>query len=120
MMCSFMRSFSRVLNLHNSARFLCNVAPQPQIPNIAAISKGDEEVERRLKVLVLEVDILRQEGSLVPDDNLIKDSHWEELLKLPSYSSRKRYLEFLFKSAKRDENQRVSSICNCPRAFERY
>lgn len=77
-----------------------------------AITKGDPEVEHKLKVLQLEIEVLRQEGCLVPDADFMKTEHWEELLRLPSRTARKTFLVFLFKKSKTKENKKVLS---CPK-----
>lgn len=79
----------------------------PQGPNIEAITNGDKELEHKLKVLILEVDVMRQEGKLVPEDQYLRDQDWKELLELPSLSARRRFLEFLFKISKKKENRQV-------------
>jgi ribonuclease P protein 1 len=91
----------------NTPAFFCTESVTTQGPNVAAIANGDKELEHKLKVLVLEVDVLRQEGKLVPEESFLKDNHWKELLKLPSYTSRRRYLEFLFKIEKKKENKMI-------------
>ncbi|XP_044265396.1 mitochondrial ribonuclease P protein 1 homolog [Tribolium madens] len=78
-----------------------------QGPSIEALTNGDKELEHKLKVLILEVDVMRQEGKLVPDDDFLKDKHWKELLELPTYSARKRFLEYLFKISKKKENRLI-------------
>lgn len=40
--------------------------------------------EKKLKILALEIDVLRQEGRKAPDTELLKESHWEHLLSLES------------------------------------
>lgn len=75
--------------------------------NIEKITNGNEQLERKLKVLQLEVEVMRQEGKLVPDDEFIKEEYWTELLNLNSISGRKKYLTFLFKRQKTRENEKV-------------
>lgn len=75
--------------------------------DIKVISKGDPDVERKLKVLLLEMEVLRQEGHLVPDLSVMKPEYWEELLNLNSRSGRRKYLQFLFKKSKTIENKKV-------------
>lgn len=87
-----------------------SAAPSENGPNIFAITKGDQELEHKLKVLILEVDVMRQDGHLVPDEKFMQDNHWVELLNCPTISSRRRYLEFLFKLSKKKENRAVCII----------
>lgn len=51
---------------------------------------------------------MKQEGKAAPSESFIKTDHWNELLKLPSKSARRKYLEFLFKIEKKKENRMVS------------
>ncbi|XP_044759816.1 mitochondrial ribonuclease P protein 1 homolog [Coccinella septempunctata] len=69
------------------------------------VSQGDEEVEYRLKVLTMEMELLRQEGELVPETDKLKAKHFVELLKLKHRNGRKKYLEYIFKLCKRKENE---------------
>lgn len=56
---------------------------------------------------MLEVDVLRQEGKKVPTEEFMKQHHWEEILKLPTRTSRKKYIEYLFKLEKIKESRTV-------------
>ncbi|KAJ3643057.1 hypothetical protein Zmor_025794 [Zophobas morio] len=87
--------------------FFCTESSNPPGLNIAAITNGDKDLEHKLKILVLEIDVLRQEGKLVPDDDYLKESHWKELLILPSLSQRRKFLEYLFKISKKKENKKL-------------
>ncbi|EFA10439.1 mitochondrial ribonuclease P protein 1 homolog [Tribolium castaneum] len=98
-------NFVRVPPYRPPRSFFCAEAAQG--PNIEALTNGDKELEHKLKVLILEVDVMRQEGKLVPDDEFLKDKHWKELLELPTYSARKRLLEYLFKISKKKENRLI-------------
>lgn len=68
-------------------------------------STEDPEKEKRLKVLMLEMDVCRQEGRRAPDPANIKPSQWEEILALPSRSARWRYYAFLWQIEKRKESE---------------
>ncbi|KAK4875793.1 hypothetical protein RN001_012215 [Aquatica leii] len=74
-------------------------------PNIAEIIGENKELEHKLKVLILEADVLRQEGKGIPSNAFLKPDHWRELLRLPSKSGRRKYLEYLFKLEKKKENR---------------
>lgn len=71
------------------------------------MTKGDAELEHKLKVIKLEIEVLRQQGKLVPPDDYITNEMWEKLLNLPSRSARMKYLVFLFKLSKTQEHRRV-------------
>lgn len=80
---------------------------KPEEFDIKALSKGDPAVEHKLKVILLEMEVLRQEGHLVPDVSFLKPEYVEELLNLKSRNSRIKYLQFLFKKSKMRENKKV-------------
>lgn len=75
-----------------------------------AIAKGDPEIEKRLKLLLLEIEVLRQEGSQVPSPAGIKEEDWEELVKLRSRSGRNKFLRFLFKKEKIKQSQKIKKL----------
>ncbi|KAF5295340.1 hypothetical protein FQR65_LT01530 [Abscondita terminalis] len=74
-------------------------------PNIQEIVGDNTELEHKLRVLILEADVLRQEGKGIPSNAFMKTDHWKELLRLPSRSGRRKYLEYLFKLEKKKENR---------------
>uniref|UniRef100_A0A1B6CHN4 RNA (guanine-9-)-methyltransferase domain-containing protein 1 n=1 Tax=Clastoptera arizonana TaxID=38151 RepID=A0A1B6CHN4_9HEMI len=59
-----------------------------------AITGGDEVLLKKLKIIMLEVEVLMEEGSRVP--STLSTNAWKELLTLETRSSRNRYLSFLF------------------------
>ncbi|XP_071446105.1 mitochondrial ribonuclease P protein 1 homolog [Hetaerina americana] len=69
-----------------------------------ALTGGDPAVERQVKILHLEREIMKQEGQRVPSQ--MTTNEWKELLKLTSRSSRKKYLSFLFAIEMRKENRK--------------
>lgn len=71
------------------------------------MTKGDAELEHKLKVIKLEIEVLRQQGKLVPSDDYITNEMWENLLNLQSRSARMKYLVYLFKLSKTQEHRRV-------------
>lgn len=75
--------------------------------NKQELELSDEEKNRRLKVLQLEVDIANQEGRRVPSLDFFKDHHWEHVLTLPSKSARMKYYSFLWQiEMKKESKQR--------------
>lgn len=100
--------------LHNSFCTVSNngVASVHEMynPDIEAIAKGDPELEKKVKLLLLEIEVLQQEGVLVPSPGFMKEEDWKELVKLQSRASRKKYLLFLFKKEKTKENAKVRVI----------
>lgn len=72
--------------------------------------KSDENVDRKLEFLKLEMRNLRDGGHRVPEPDLIKPQHWDELLKCETGSARRRYYNFLFINEKKNENEKVCNI----------
>ncbi|CAH1639790.1 unnamed protein product [Spodoptera littoralis] len=66
------------------------------------ICNGDAELEKKLRILMLEVEVMRQDGRHAPDN--IKKDHWQHLLSLTSKNQRASYLQYLFKTEKSREN----------------
>lgn len=100
----------KLLNTTIRRNTFCSTAgdsPEEYKPDIDAIAKGDPEMEKKLKVLLLEIEVLRQEGSLVPSAASMRQEDWEELVKLRTRSGRVKFLMFLFKKEKRKESQKV-------------
>ncbi|XP_065173367.1 mitochondrial ribonuclease P protein 1 homolog [Atheta coriaria] len=72
---------------------------------ITEITGGDEDQIHKLKVLLLETEVLRQEGKPVPSPAKMKVEHWKELLSKETRTGRRKYLDFLFKIEKIKENR---------------
>lgn len=71
------------------------------------ICKDDPTLENKLRVIMLEIEVMRQDGRKAPEDENIKQHHWEHILSLPSRSARFKYLTFLWKNEKKTENTKV-------------
>uniref|UniRef100_A0A0A9VVC1 RNA (guanine-9-)-methyltransferase domain-containing protein 1 n=1 Tax=Lygus hesperus TaxID=30085 RepID=A0A0A9VVC1_LYGHE len=56
------------------------------------LTEGDENLLKKLKLIMLEVDVMRQEGHAVP--TAISTERWRELLIVPSRSQRMKQLRF--------------------------
>lgn len=82
------------------------------------ITNGDKELEHKLKILEMELEVMRQEGLLVPENSFISTERWQELLTLKSRSARLRLYTFLFKIMKKKENVKVQ--CLCANYFENF
>lgn len=63
--------------------------------------------ERKLKILQMEVSVLRQEGRRVPDPDRVKPDQWEQLLGLASKSARSKYYAFLWTIEMKRESEKV-------------
>lgn len=59
---------------------------------------------------MLEAEVLRQEGKKVPSEEFLKQRHWQEVLELPTRTSRRKYFDYLFKIEKMKENR---TVCFC-------
>lgn len=79
--------------------------------NYELITNGDKTLEHKLKVLELELEVMRQEGLSVPDNSCLSTNHWKEIMVLPSRSSRMKFYDFLFKTQKKKENEKVIEKC---------
>lgn len=75
---------------------------------ISTLTNKDPELEQKLKIIILETEVLRQDGHTIPSNEFMKLEHWEELLKLTTRSARRKYLSYLFKLEKKKENDVVS------------
>lgn len=70
-------------------------------------SVSADDLDRKLKILKLEVSVLRQEGRKVPDPELMKPAHWDHLLQLSSRSARSKYYSFLWSIERKKESSQV-------------
>lgn len=85
-----------------SVHSYCSKVENENFPEIK-----DPETEKRLKVIMLEMDVCRQEGRRVPDPATVKPKQWEEILAMPSRSARWRYYAFLWQIEKRKESEQI-------------
>ncbi|KAK9883148.1 hypothetical protein WA026_001346 [Henosepilachna vigintioctopunctata] len=90
----------------SACNFSTEAAQNEEYSILEEVCQGDKEIEHKLKVLMLEVELNRQEGHLVPENHEMKAKHYTELLKLNSRSKRKKYLEFLFKICRKEDNRK--------------
>ena len=58
------------------------------------ITNGDEHMLKKFKILMLEVEVMRQEGLRVPSK--LNTEQWIELLKLDTRSKRRKFLGFIW------------------------
>lgn len=75
--------------------------------DVQLLTNGDPDSEKKLRIIILEVDVMRQEGFRIPELTFMKTQHWQELLNKESRSQRRRYLEFLWKTEKKKENAKI-------------
>lgn len=69
------------------------------------LSNGDAELEKKLRILMLEVEVMRQDGRYAPDH--MRKDQWAHLIQLQSRNQRNSYLQYLFKVEKSKENAKV-------------
>ncbi|OXU26924.1 hypothetical protein TSAR_005571 [Trichomalopsis sarcophagae] len=62
------------------------------------------ELEKLMKILELEIDVLRQNGENVPSS--LRPRDWLELVQLSNISKRKKYLDYLFVIEKQQEKRK--------------
>lgn len=74
---------------------------------VAKITQNNAELSKKLKVLMLEAEVFRQEGKRAPDPALLSDDKWEHLLTLASRSARMKYYSFLWQCEKREESRQI-------------
>lgn len=74
------------------------------------IANVDAVKERTLKILQMEVSVLRQEGRRVPDPDQVKPDQWEHLLSLSTKSARSKYYSFLWSNEMKRESEKVKLI----------
>lgn len=77
----------------NDVRITCNKFSTNLLPEqnnsltdeqISSLTKGDPQLLQKLNMLMLEVQVLHQDGDKVPDYNSITFEQWEHLLSLRS------------------------------------
>lgn len=76
--------------------------------NDAPDDGSNEEENRNLKYIKLEISLLHDQGQNVPNPNSINKRHWDALLKLRTKTARIDYYKFLFVTEKKKENEMVS------------
>ncbi|XP_018336883.1 mitochondrial ribonuclease P protein 1 homolog isoform X2 [Agrilus planipennis] len=81
--------------------------PSNKTLDIKSITNGDPQLEHKFKVLLLETEVLRQEGCRIPSNDFLKEHHWKQLLQLDSKSARRKLLEFTFRVQKKRESQQL-------------
>lgn len=69
-----------------------------------------EDDDRKLKLIKLELSSLQAKGGKVPNPDLLKQIHWDELLDLKTKSARGRYYTYMFLQQKTRENLLVSVV----------
>lgn len=107
--CTFsMRILPTALSRINFAQnfIIRNASSQSNLAKIVNEIQNDPERERKLKVLMLEVDVFRQEGRKAPDPEKLTSDHWNHLLTLKTRSSRQKFYSYLWQIEKKRENAR--------------
>lgn len=73
-------------------------------PDFTSITNDDPVLEKKLKILFLEVEVMRQSGHRVPQN--INLRQWKELLTLETRTGRRKYLSYIFRAEKSRENRK--------------
>ncbi|RVE42856.1 hypothetical protein evm_012474 [Chilo suppressalis] len=94
-------------NVHNFYRPFGNLAKSEDESDkiIKEICNNDPEIEKKLRILMLEVEVMRQDGRCAPA--LLNSSQWEHLMSLASRNQRCNYLLYLWKTERSRENQKA-------------
>lgn len=94
-------------NLKNSLCYSTNPANDSvqEVNNLLEDPVVDQE--KKLKILALEIDVLRQDGRKAPNPDLMKSSNWEHILSLKTKSARQKYYSFLWKNEMKNENEQM-------------
>ncbi|XP_013197110.2 mitochondrial ribonuclease P protein 1 homolog [Amyelois transitella] len=72
---------------------------------IDELCNKDPKLEKKLRILMLEVEVMRQDGRLAP--SFLKNQHWKHLMLLESRNQRIKYLTYLWKTEKTKENTKA-------------
>ncbi|GJQ85216.1 hypothetical protein Trydic_g13057 [Trypoxylus dichotomus] len=83
------------------------VTQQSEGQIIKEVIADNPELEQKIKMLILELEVMRQDGNKVPSNSFLRKDYWQELLRLNSRTARKKYLTFLFKLEKKKENMQL-------------
>ncbi|XP_014254239.1 mitochondrial ribonuclease P protein 1 homolog [Cimex lectularius] len=94
-----------ISNCINSRGF-CTNADVNNYENVdyEGITKGDENLKKNLKVIMLEFELLRQESNKVP--SLMTNERWSELLNAKSKRQRIKQINFWWVNEKKKENDK--------------
>ncbi|KAL0851043.1 hypothetical protein ABMA28_006934 [Loxostege sticticalis] len=94
---------SNSMILNQSYRFISQLDESDKI--IQELCKNDAELEKKLRILMLEVEVMRQDGRYAP--NSLNTNQWQHLMTLHSRNQRNNYLTYLWKTEKARENQKA-------------
>ncbi|CAH2050572.1 unnamed protein product, partial [Iphiclides podalirius] len=75
---------------------------------INELCKCNPDLEKKLKILMLEVEVMRQDGRQAPSN--LQKTHWEHLMSLSSRNQRSSYLFYLWKTEKAKENEKARKV----------
>lgn len=89
-------------------RHYANLPSSKQSPKSASEEeKAKDDLDKKRKILELEMEVMRQEGRKVPTPAKIKESNWEHLLGLESRNQRRHYYLYLWNIEMAKESQRA-------------
>ncbi|XP_077299685.1 tRNA methyltransferase roswell [Arctopsyche grandis] len=108
---TFTTSSSFKQNLARSRLFSTVTEESPDMEKlelmVQEVCEGNPEKENKMRVLILELQIMKEDGRMAPDINFLKKKQWEYLIDLPTTNGRYKYLGFLFKISKSEENDKM-------------
>lgn len=101
----YVKRNSHIINVQQS-QDICDRTEQGfgEDPDFTSITNGDPVLEKKLKILFLEVEVLRQSGHRIPEN--VKLRHWKELLTMETRTGRRKYLSYVFGVEKSQENRK--------------
>ncbi|KAF4532359.1 hypothetical protein B566_EDAN003663 [Ephemera danica] len=73
--------------------------------DFSSITGGDSELEKKLRILCLEHEVLRQEGCLVPSSLTL--DQWKQIFAMDTRSKRRKYYRFLFGVEVKRRNEKL-------------
>lgn len=93
-------------NLPNNQEFHPVSAEEPDGGDATA-DVPSIDVDKKRKILELEMEVMRQEGRKVPTPAKIKEANWQHLLKLRSRNQRRQYYLYLWNIEMAKESKRI-------------
>ncbi|GAB0088435.1 Mitochondrial ribonuclease P protein 1 homolog [Sergentomyia squamirostris] len=110
---NFCTSALRILPMTMARYNFVRVTPHRKLSSLSKVQMKfpeealqDPEREKKLKVLVLEMDVIRQDGGRAPDPATLTSDQWNHLLTLRSRSGRQKFYAFLWVTEKKKENEK--------------
>ncbi|XP_055608252.1 mitochondrial ribonuclease P protein 1 homolog [Uranotaenia lowii] len=94
-------------NLPNSDSLVDQSAEKGNQESDVSFTPSETDIDKKRKILELEMEVMRQEGRKVPTPAKIKEQYWQHLLGLGSRNQRRNYYLYLWNIEMSKENQRI-------------